>query len=62
MFQPFLRVGAALTDSSAFLLMKCVSDTAREEALWALFRSSLGAGSSIFCICMGAPDFNHAGS
>ena len=60
--QPFLGVGAALTDSSAFLLTKCMSDTAREETLCALFSPAPGAGFSVIRICMGASDFNHAGS
>lgn len=60
--QPFLGVGAALTDSSAFLLMKCMSDDTREATLRALFSSAPGAGFSVIRICIGASDFNHAGS
>ncbi len=60
--QPFLGVGAALTDSSAFLLNKCMSDSTRDETLRALFSPVPGAGFSVIRICMGASDFNHAGS
>ncbi|MFY8052853.1 MAG: glycoside hydrolase family 30 protein, partial [Armatimonadaceae bacterium] len=60
--QPFLGVGAALTNSSAFLLKKCMSDATRDETLRALFSPVPGAGFSVIRICMGASDFNHAGS
>lgn len=59
--QPFLGVGAALTDSSAWLLMKCMPDAMREATLRALFTAQQGAGFSVLRICIGASDFNVSG-
>ncbi|MGC4042958.1 MAG: glycoside hydrolase [Armatimonas sp.] len=59
--QPFLGVGAALTDSSAWLLAKAMDARERKEALHALFHPS-EAGFRVVRICIGASDFAVGGS
>jgi glucosylceramidase len=60
--QPFLGVGAALTDSSAWLLAKSMNEKERRAALTALFDSKKGNGFSVVRICIGASDFSVGGS
>ena len=60
--QPFLGVGAALTDSSAWLLAKSMDASERRAALTALFDTKVGHGFSVLRICIGASDFSVGGS
>ena len=60
--QPFLGVGAALTDSSAWLLMTAMDEKTRRATLKALFDSKTGNGFAVLRLCIGASDFNHDGS
>jgi glucosylceramidase len=60
--QPFLGVGAALTDSSAWLLMQEMDSKTRQATLKALFDSKSGNGFAVLRVCVGASDFNHDGS
>jgi len=56
-YQTMDGFGASLTDSSAWLLSKKLSDAARKEALEMLFSRSKGIGLSLLRQPMGASDF-----
>lgn len=60
--QPFLGVGAALTDSSAWLLAKAMEEGTRRETLKALFDPKEGNGFAVLRVCVGASDFAVGGS
>ena len=60
--QPFLGVGAALTDSSAWLLAKAMEEGTRRETLKVLFDPKEGNGFAVLRVCVGASDFAVGGS
>jgi glucosylceramidase len=55
-FQPFLGVGAALTDSAAYVLTHYMSTAQRHALLKDLFSAS-GRNWRMLRVCMGSPDF-----
>jgi glucosylceramidase len=55
-FQPFLGVGAALTDSAAYVLTHYMSAAQRSALLKDLFSAS-GRNWQMLRVCMGSPDF-----
>ena len=55
-FQPFLGVGAALTDSAAYVLTKYMTAGQRSALLTDLYSPS-GRNWQMLRVCMGAPDF-----
>lgn len=55
-FQPFLGVGAALTDSAAYVLTRYMT-AARRRALLADLFSASGRNWQMLRVCMGSPDF-----
>jgi glucosylceramidase len=60
--QSMVGFGAALTDSSAFLLAKAMPEAAREQLLRDLFDPKTGLGFSAVRIPMGASDFSSRGN
>lgn len=61
-YQTMDGFGAALTDSSAWLLMKAMSEAARESLLRDLFHPTEGIGFSVLRLPIGASDFTVSGS
>jgi glucosylceramidase len=55
-FQPFLGVGAALTDSAAYVLTHYMTAAQRRALLTDLFSSS-GRNWQMLRVCIGSPDF-----
>jgi len=55
-FQPFLGVGAALTDSAAYVLTKYLTANQRSALLTDLYSPS-GRNWQMLRVCMGSPDF-----
>ena len=55
-FQPFLGVGAALTDAAAYVLTRYMTSRQRHAALETLFSPS-GRNWRMLRVCMGSPDF-----
>lgn len=55
-FQPFLGVGAALTDSAAYVLTRYLTAAQRHALLADLFSAS-GRNWRMLRVCMGSPDF-----
>ena len=55
-FQPFLGVGAALTDSAAYVLTHYMTAAQRKALLQDLFSAS-GRNWHMLRVCMGSPDF-----
>lgn len=61
-YQTMNGFGAALTDSSAYLLAKAMPEAARERLLHDLFDPKTGIGFSVVRVPMGASDFSSRGS
>ena len=55
-FQPFLGVGAALTDAAAYVLTRYMTAAQRHTLLADLFSAS-GRNWQMLRVCMGSPDF-----
>lgn len=60
-YQSVLGFGAALTDSSAWLIGSKMSDVQRTELMRGLFDPSEGIGLSLLRVPMGASDFSASG-
>lgn len=55
-YQPFLGVGAAMTDSAAYVLTNYMSTAQRQALLQDLYSAS-GRNWQMLRVCMGSPDF-----